>query len=95
MRITNVAQWFDKLFTVKLHNTVFYPFKPINRQVEIERGTIRHMCAVDSLMEIISSTNDYDTFTDNGDLELYIDYVKRVDANKKAIRKEESQDLIY
>jgi|SRR5215216_5538560 len=69
--------------------------EPIQRHVEIERGTIRHMCAVDSGMHIISTVNDYDTFSDMADLELFAEYIRYCNANSKAIAKEESKQYRY
>lgn len=69
--------------------------EPIKRIVEIERATTRHLCAVDSGMQIIATVNDYDTFSDNGDLELFIEYVKYCNANSKTIAKEESKPYHY
>lgn len=88
MRITFFS-WLDGLFKRKHKQNNYYQLLPIHRHVEIERGTIRHNCAVDSLMTIIDSIGDYDTFCDNGDLELFIEYIMRCNDNRKAIAKEE------
>ena len=78
-----------------IEQPIIAKFLPFRTAVTIERYTIRHMCAVDSLMTIIETIRDFDTFCDMGDLELYVDYCLRIKANKKAIDKEESEPFKY
>jgi len=90
------AWLFSSIFNRRSNKQSYYPLpQRIHRHVDIERDTIRHLCAIDSLMTIIDSHYDIDTFSDLGDLELFIDYCLRVNANKKAIDKEESKNLKY
>ncbi len=94
--MANMGKYLDRIFKPRLPAvTVFYPLKPISRVIEIERYTIRWQCATDALLDIISSTNDFDIFSDNGDLELYIEYMMRVNDNRQAIVKEESRNRNY
>jgi len=71
------------------------PIDDISFEIEIERYTVKHQCAIDSGKHIVRSNRDYDTFSDKGDTALWAEFLKYTRANKKAITKEENDRYRY
>ncbi len=67
----------------------------VKRIVKAFIGTIKYQCLIDSGMHIIARDRDLVTFSNKGDLELFTEYRKYYDANKKAILKEETKPYKY
>lgn len=70
----------------------FYTFPNI---ITLEKGTIRHKIAQQTLISLGSNpkTPDYETFSDNGNLDLFVLYIDMCAANSKKINKEERARL--
>ena len=66
-------------------------YAPIMSIWHIERGTLQHRLAQESLILVQhkETPRDHDTFTDNGDLTLSVYYNDLLKAYSKEIRKQE------
>lgn len=71
----------------------------IKTQISIEKNTIRWRIARDTLISLgddpCSLTGDYELFTDDGMLDVLTLYDDTIEANMRAINKEERKTLIY
>lgn len=83
-------------FNIKPKPAIQVAHCPIMRIYHLEKGTLRHKLAQESLLLIEhrqTPSVDYDTFTDNGDLTLSVYYEDLCLAYSHDIRLEEYKKL--